>query len=235
VGAAHSEIVSIFGHVPDAVTYYDEDEKPCAAWHEVELSRRSVSGTKKLRHLVHTLIEKRYLTHDGREHNINLVLHCATAKIERENHRVIQEELAACAAIVQEFNDDARAEAVAYAAKTAEEAEAAATENAEAAEAAYAAEASDDAEASYATEAAAAYAAEAAEAAAAVALDAAKAARATDAAYAVQVGTGDAQRKFSVYINRLPEDVESTWESSLPWPGAPGAVSSKIDVFLRPV
>jgi hypothetical protein len=152
VGAAHSEIVRSFGHVPDAVTYYEEDGNYCAAWHEVELSRRSVSGTKKLRHLVHTLIEKRYLTHKGREYNINLVLHCATAKIERENHSVIQNALAACDATVHELDDDA------------------------------------------------------------------------DAAYIASVGSGQARRWFLVYINQLPNDVGQVWQSSLPWPGAPGEV-----------
>lgn len=163
VGAAHSEIVHSFGHVPDAVTYYvDENGEHCAAWHEVELSRRSMSGTKKLRHLVHTLIEKRYLTHQGREHNINLVLHCATPKIERENHRVIQAALAACDAKVQELEDDA------------------------------------------------------------------------DAAYIARVGSGQARRWFLVYINQLPKDVGQVWLSSLPWPGAPGEVSSDVDIYQVP-
>lgn len=109
VGAAHTEIVHSFGHVPDAVTYYVENAEHCAAWHEVELSRRSKSGTKKLRHLVRTLIEKRYLTHRGQEHNINLVMHCATAKIERENRKVIGEALAECGLELQELEDDADA------------------------------------------------------------------------------------------------------------------------------
>lgn len=162
VGAAHSEIVRSFGHVPDAVTYYDENGEHWVAWHEVELSRRSMSGTKKLHHLVHTLIEKRYLTHQGQEHNINLVLHCATLKIQRENHRVIQAALAACDAEVQELEDDA------------------------------------------------------------------------DAAYIARVGSGQARRWFLVYINPLPKDVGQVWQSSLPWPGAPGEVASDVDVFLGP-
>jgi hypothetical protein len=237
VGAAHAEIVRSFGHVPDAVTYYSEDGENRAAWHEIELSRRSTSGTKKLAHLVRTLIEKRYLTHNDREHNISLVLHCATAKIERENHRVIQEALAAYN--VLELGEDAKAaaSAVAYATTTAEAAEAAAIEEAEALKAAEVAEASGDLEATFATEVAAAYAAEAAEAASAKAAEAAKAAKekapaATMATYTAQIGTGDAQRWFHVYINQLPNDVGQAWQSSLPWPGAPGIVSSKIDVFL---
>ena len=113
VGAAHSEMVRSFGHVPDAVTYYEEHGERWAAWHEVELSRRSASGTKKLRHLVRTLIEKRYLTHDNHEHNINLMMHCATEKIERENRKVIAEALASCNAEVQDLDDDADAAFVA--------------------------------------------------------------------------------------------------------------------------
>lgn len=162
VGAAHSEIVRSFGHVPDAVTYYEENGEHWVAWHEVELSRRSTSGTKKLRHLVHTLIEKRYLTHDNREHNINLVLHCATEKIERENRKVVAEALAACGAGVQELEDDA------------------------------------------------------------------------DAAFVAQVGLGKARRWFSVYIDRLPANVEGAWGSELPWPGAPGEIASDVDVYLVP-
>lgn len=162
VGTAHSEIVHLFGHVPDAVTYYDNENKEhYAAWHEVELSRRSISGTKKLRHLVCTLIEKRYLTHNNQEHNINLVMHCATAKIERENRKVIGEALADFAdAQVLELEDDA------------------------------------------------------------------------DAAYIAQVGVGARRWWFVVYINRLPENVEGAWGSKLPWPGAPGEVSSDVDVYL---
>lgn len=106
VGAAHSEIVRSFGHVPDAVTYYEEGEYR-AAWHEIELSRRSTSGIKKLAHLVRTLIEKRYLTHHDQEHNISLVMHCATEKILRENHRVIGEALVACGVELLDLDDDA--------------------------------------------------------------------------------------------------------------------------------
>lgn len=161
-GTAHTEISRSFGHMPDAVTYYDDDNaEHCAAWHEVELSRRSTSGTKKLTHLVRTLIEKRYLTHNNLEHSINLVMHCATSKIERENHRAIRDALAACTNDVHELGDDA------------------------------------------------------------------------DAAYAAQVGIGQARRWFLVYINRLPETVEAAWASSLPWPGVPGEISSDIDVFLQ--
>lgn len=109
VGAAHREIVHSFGHVPDAVTYYTENGEHYVAWHEIELSRRSTSGTKKLAHLVRTLIERRYLTHNNQEHNVSLVMHCATAKIERENHKVIAETLAACGANVLELEDDADA------------------------------------------------------------------------------------------------------------------------------
>lgn len=161
VGAAHGEIVRSFGHVPDAVTYYEESGEQCAAWHEIELSRRSTSGTKKLRHLVRTLIEKRYLTHNDQTHDINLVMHCATEKIERENRKAISEELAACGATIAELDDDA------------------------------------------------------------------------DAAFAAQVGAGQARRWFLVYINRLPETVEQAWASSLPWSGCAGDVVSNIDVFLE--
>jgi hypothetical protein len=113
VGAAHTEIVHSFGHVPDALTYYVDDGEQRAMWHEIELSRRSTSGTKKLRHLVRTLIERRYLTHNNQEHNINLVMHCSTAKIERENRKVIGEALAECKADVQELDEDAEAAYVA--------------------------------------------------------------------------------------------------------------------------
>lgn len=170
VGAAHTEIVSSFGHVPDAVTYYVEDGEHHAAWHEIELSRRSTSGTKKLAHLVHTLIEKRYLTHDNQEHNINLVMHCATAKIERENHRVIRTALADCCALNKNMN-----------LQEAEEEH-------------------------------------------------------QSPAFALQISSDNGPvRWFIVYINVLPASVELTWGSELPWPGAPGTVSSDIDVFRSPV
>lgn len=161
VGPAHSEIVHSFGHVPDAVTFYAESYDYRAAWHEVELSRRSASGTKKLRHLVRTLIEKRYLTHHNAEHNLTLVMHCATAKIERENRRVVGEALVACGAELMELDADA------------------------------------------------------------------------EPAYVAQVGTGALRWYFPIYINRLPANVEVAWSSSLPWPGAPGTVSSDVDVFLK--
>ena len=106
VGAAHSEIVHSFGHVPDALTYFSDDTGKRVAWHEVELSRRSTSGKKKLAHLVQTLIEKRYLTHANDEHVIDLVMHCATDKIERENRQVIRDALARWADNVEELDED---------------------------------------------------------------------------------------------------------------------------------
>lgn len=117
-GAMYAEIVRYFGHVPDAVTYYDDEHSnPCAMWHEVELSRRSQgsknSGDKKLAHLVMTLIEKRYLTRGERTHDISLTLHCATAKIERECRRIVEAALAAHATSLAELDDDAEASYVA--------------------------------------------------------------------------------------------------------------------------
>lgn len=169
-GAAHTEMVRSFGHVPDAVTYCTEDDEHHAAWHEIELSRRSTSGTKKLAHLVRTLIEKRYLTHDNQEHNINLVMHCATAKIERENHRDIRAALVDYCALNENMN-----------LQEAEEEH-------------------------------------------------------QSPAFALQISSDNGPvRWFVVYINLLPASVELTWGSELPWPGAPGTVSSKIDVFLQAV
>lgn len=162
VGAKHSEIVYSFGHVPDALTYFEDDTGRRVAWHEVELSRRSTSGTKRLAHLVQTLIEKRYLTHANDEHIIDLVMHCATDKIERENRLVIRAALARWADDVQDVDDEG------------------------------------------------------------------------DAVFAAQVGSGAARRWFLVYIDRLPETLETAWPSSLPWPGAPGVVTSDVDVYLAP-
>lgn len=162
VGTAHTEIVYSFGHVPDALTYFTDDTGHRVAWHEVELSRRSTSGAKKLAHLVQTLIEKRYLTRANDEHIIDLVMHCATDKIERENRQVIRTALARWADYVEDLDEDG------------------------------------------------------------------------DAVYAAQVGSGAARRWFLVYIDRLPETVEGAWASSLPWPGAPGEVSSDVDIYLRP-
>lgn len=89
-GTANSELMDVFKHRPDALTYYvDARRKACVAWHEVDLSRRSTSDKKRLAHLVHTLIEQRFLTHEKQEHDINLVMHCRTAKIQRENHALI--------------------------------------------------------------------------------------------------------------------------------------------------
>lgn len=234
-GAAYSEILNIFSYVPDAVTYYSDDGENRAAWHEIELSRRSTLGTKKLQNLVQTLIEKRYLTHRDQVHNITLVMHCSTAKIERENHSVIKEALKAYNVLLGED-----AKAAAWATATAmKAAEAAAAEVVAATEAAKAAEASGDEEAIFAAEAATAYAKEASDAAAAAVADTVEVAKkygpAKTATYAAQIGAGDTQRWFLVYINRLPENVEEAWGSELPWPGAPGTVSSKIDVFLQPV
>jgi hypothetical protein len=159
-GTAHGELMDVFKHMPDALTYYTDTEgRACVAWHEVDLSRRSTKDKQRLAHLVHTLITQRFLTHENQQHNINLVMHCGTAKIKRENHSVID-------AALQEHSDDVLS---------------------------------------------------------------------GPAAYEATISEGEDFRVFQVDINELPETVEGTWGSSLPWPGAPGAVSSGIDVFMQPI
>lgn len=99
-GTANSELMDVFKHRPDALTYYTgSDGKPYAAWHEVELSRRSSKDKARLAHVVDTLIKQRFLTHGKVEHNINLVMHCGTAKIKRENHAIIE-------SVLQQHSDD---------------------------------------------------------------------------------------------------------------------------------
>lgn len=166
-GPAYTEIIQYFDHAPDAVTYYDEDGQHFAAWHEVELSRRSTSGTKKLTHLVRTLIEKRYITHDNLEHDINLMMHCATPKIERENHKVIRAALVDCCVLNENMH-----------LQEAEEEH-------------------------------------------------------QSPSFALQISAVNRPvRWFMVYINLLPASVERTWNSSIPWPGAPGTPTSDVDVYL---
>lgn len=89
-GTANSELIDVIKHRPDALTYYTNIEgEACVAWHEVDLSRRSTSDKKRMSDLVRTLITQGFLTHENQRHDINLVMHCATAKIKRENHALI--------------------------------------------------------------------------------------------------------------------------------------------------
>lgn len=99
-GSTNRELKEVFKHRPDALTYYvDSDGEAYAAWHEVDLSRRSTSDKKRLAHLVHTLIKQRYLTHEEKKHDIHLVMHCGTAKIMRENRALI-------GAVLARYSDD---------------------------------------------------------------------------------------------------------------------------------
>lgn len=103
------ETLEYFGHVPDAMTLFTSGtSQHVAVWHEVEASRRSRtpsiaerakakaegrvarSGMDNLKHLLDALRTKRYVTFKGREHIAVLVLHCATAKIEREIRATIE-------------------------------------------------------------------------------------------------------------------------------------------------
>lgn len=103
------ETLGFFGHVPDALTFYiNGTGKKIAVWHEVEASRRSrtasfaekgnakalgrtaKSGMDQLRDLLKQLRLKRFVTYENHEYTVALVLHCATAKIEREIRVVIE-------------------------------------------------------------------------------------------------------------------------------------------------
>ncbi|WP_395008194.1 hypothetical protein [Undibacterium sp.] len=105
-----NETLNYFGHVPDALTFYTNGAgKPIAVWHEVEASRRSRtashnekaraksigktarSGMDHLRDLLKQLRSKRFITYENQEYTVALVMHCATAKIEREIRNVIED------------------------------------------------------------------------------------------------------------------------------------------------
>lgn len=104
------ETLDYFGHVPDCMTFFTNGAgRHIAVWHEVEASRRSRSasvenrrrakaegrparsGIENFRHLLQQLRLKRYVTFDGHEHVVVLVVHCATEKIERELRRVVED------------------------------------------------------------------------------------------------------------------------------------------------
>lgn len=104
------ETLDYFGHVPDCMTFFTNGAgKHIAVWHEVEASRRSRSasvenkrrakeeggvarsGMEHLRDLLLQLRLKRYVTFNGSEHTVVLVLHCATDKIQRELRLVIED------------------------------------------------------------------------------------------------------------------------------------------------
>lgn len=104
-------------HVPDALTFYADDRK--VVWHEVELSRRNHwsasvierkqreenarakqrgsvprkvrSGRQNFVHLLRTIRTARVLVHKGKEHDIVLVVHCATPLIRQELSRLVEE------------------------------------------------------------------------------------------------------------------------------------------------
>ena len=112
LGAAHNEILTYIGHLPDALSFYvDADGEHRVAWHEVDSSRRSSADRRRLAHLIRTLIEKRYLTHEKKPHTIHLVMHCGDAQIRREVHSLIEAELSLVSAEVN-TNDSAIAAAV---------------------------------------------------------------------------------------------------------------------------
>ncbi|WP_141100624.1 hypothetical protein [Roseateles aquatilis] len=85
-----------FGHIPDALTFADLGNRPTVVWHEIELSRRSMrnlqlrplkpdeqdnSGIGKWRQLLHTLRQRCALTHQGIDHRLMLVVHCASSTL----------------------------------------------------------------------------------------------------------------------------------------------------------
>jgi len=91
-----TELNERFGHIPDALTFADIGNRPTAVWHEIELSRRSMrnlvtrplapgeqdkSGIGKWRQLLHTLRQRRVLTHRGTDHWLMLVVHCASSTL----------------------------------------------------------------------------------------------------------------------------------------------------------
>lgn len=105
-----NETLDYFGHVPDALTFYTNGTgKRIAVWHEVEASRRSRtasysekararsigktarSGMDQLRDLLTQVRLKRFITFENQEYTVALVMHCATAKIEREIRNVIED------------------------------------------------------------------------------------------------------------------------------------------------
>lgn len=93
-GSMYADLTKYFAHIPDAVTLVNRGNVRHALWHEVETSRRSTTrrtttpkescGAEKFAHLVETLRNKFYLTHAGEEWRLTLILHCGSAKIERE-------------------------------------------------------------------------------------------------------------------------------------------------------
>lgn len=118
-----NETLDYFGHVPDALTFYTNGTgKRIAVWHEVEASRRSRtasysekaraksigktarSGMDQLRDLLKQLRSKRFVTFENQEYTVALVMHCATAKIEREI-RIVIEDVFSMAGVTKGEND----------------------------------------------------------------------------------------------------------------------------------
>lgn len=92
------DILANFEHVPDALTFMRLVSEPVALWHEFDLSRRSrraptralkkgevdKSGVKQFRSLIHVMRQRRYIEHNGKQHTLKLLMHCATPLIQRE-------------------------------------------------------------------------------------------------------------------------------------------------------
>jgi hypothetical protein len=91
-----TDLLGRFEHIPDALTFGDIGNRPTAVWHEIELSRRSMrnlatrplkpderdmSGIGKWRQLLHTLRQRCVLTHNGSDHRLILVVHCASSTL----------------------------------------------------------------------------------------------------------------------------------------------------------
>lgn len=91
-----TDLLKNFEHIPDALTFADIGNRPTAVWHEIELSRRSMrnletkpleaderdlSGIGKWRQLLHTLRQRCMLTHNGSNHRLMLVVHCASSTL----------------------------------------------------------------------------------------------------------------------------------------------------------
>lgn len=95
-GALHKDISKYIGHVPDALTFVGSG----CVWHEVETSRRSttrraaapgaMSGIEKLKHLIDSLRAKHHVVYQKTEWPVTLMMHCGSAKIEREVRAVIE-------------------------------------------------------------------------------------------------------------------------------------------------
>ena len=117
LGTPGKELNARFNHKPDGLTFdTTEPERPVVFWHEVELSRRSqwtnaqfekkrkatdkekkptaFCGRRLFIKLLKEIWQLQYVEHDGKQYDVQLVLHCAGNQIKSSLKRWVRETLA---------------------------------------------------------------------------------------------------------------------------------------------